>query len=96
MPVTTTTLLLVGGGIAAGAAIAKAQQKSPKLPAAPKPKEITPPATPGPEAASAAADVRERQARIRGRRASRITATPGALAISDVNILRPELKDTLA
>ncbi len=67
--------------------------KSPKIPAVEKQETVLPP-SPGPEVAKAAEDVKERQRRARGRRASRLT-TPGTLAISDVNILRPELKDTL-
>lgn len=56
---------------------------------------ISPPPSPtGIEAAKAKEDVKLRQAKAKGRRASRLT-TPGTLAISDVNILRPGLKDTL-
>ena len=66
----------------------------PKIPAVAKTEPVLPPTAAGPEVSKAQQDVKERQRRARGRRASRIT-TPGMLAISDVNILRPELKDTL-
>ena len=65
--------------------------KSVKIP----PREAPPP-TPGigPETLKATDDVKARQRKAKGRRASRMT-TPGMLAIQDVNILRPELKDKL-
>lgn len=68
--------------------------KSVKIPPAEKKEPILPPTPAGPEVFKAGEDVKERQRRARGRRASRVT-TPGMLAISDVNILRPELKDKL-
>lgn len=64
----------------------------PKIPAVEKQEAILPPMAGGPEVFKAAEDVKERQRKARGRRASRVT-TPGMLTISDVNILRPELKD---
>jgi len=65
----------------------------PKIPATPVQEPILPPMQ-GPEEFKAEADVAERQRKARGRRASRVT-TPGMLAISDVNILRPELAQKL-
>ena len=57
--------------------------------------QARPPTDAGAEAALAKDDLNERLRRLKGRRASRLT-TPGLLAISDVNILRPDLKDKLA
>lgn len=64
----------------------------PKIPAVAASEPLLPPTAGGPESLKATEDVIERQRRARGRRASRVT-TPGMLAISDVNILRPELTD---
>lgn len=70
--------------------------KSVKIPPAAVQKPLPPaPTAAGPEVFKAGEDIKERQKRARGRRASRVT-TPGTLRpINDVNILRPELTDTL-
>lgn len=68
--------------------------KSVKIPPVEKTESVLPPTAAGPEVVKAQEDVKEQQRKAKGRRASRLT-TPGTLAISDVNILRPELKDTL-
>ena len=66
----------------------------PKIPAVEKQETVLPPTSFGPEVFKAGEDIKERQKRAKGRRASRVT-TPGMLAISDVNILRPGLADKL-
>ncbi len=58
------------------------------------PKAPPPPQPTGDTGDIAAQDAAARARRAKGRRASRLT-TPGTLAISDVNILRPGLKDKL-
>ncbi|HEG43081.1 MAG TPA: hypothetical protein ENH94_03430 [Phycisphaerales bacterium] len=66
----------------------------PKIPAIEKQETVLPPTASGPEVVKAREDVKARARKSKGRRASRVT-TPGTLAISDVNIIRPELKDKL-
>ncbi len=63
----------------------------PKLPVVEETK-LLPPTGAGPEVVKAREDVKARQRKAKGRRASRLTL-PGTLALSDVNILRPGLKD---
>ncbi len=67
------------------------------MPSASKPKiPETPPAppTPGPERVVVSEDIKQKQRKQKGRKASQLT-TPGTLAVQDVNILRRELKDKL-
>lgn len=58
------------------------------------PPPAAPPTPTSEEGDIAAGDVKARRRRAKGRRAS-LATTPGALAVSDVNILRPELKEKL-
>lgn len=67
----------------------------PKIPVTPEQEPLLPPTAVGPEAVKAREDVKARQRKAKGRRATRLT-TPGTLAISDVNILRPQLTEKLA